>query len=269
MSTPTELLARTVPAPVHTLRYGSHPQQIADVRLPDSTPTAAVLFLHGGFWRDTYDRSHTAPLTHALTQRGYVAVNVEYRRVGGEGGNPRTFDDIARFTDILPGSVRSSCELPASAPVILAGHSAGGHLALWASARHRLPATSRWYRPDPAPIDGILALAGVCDITRALEDGIGENAAAELLGGRDNLDEIDPARVGAGTVPTALVHGERDDRVPSRYSSTARDRLAAADTPQRLDLLSRVGHFELVDPSTAAWATVREALNWLVRAART
>ena len=263
MSDPAELLSRTVPAPGHTVRYGTHPQQVADVWLPDSPPVAAVLFLHGGFWRDAYDRQHAVPLAHALAKRGYVAANVEYRRVGGAGGNPRTFDDIARLTDTLPAAVRSSCELPAETPVILAGHSAGGHLALWASARHRLPATSPWQLPDQAALDGILALAGVCDVTAALADGIGENAAAELLGGRDNLDEIDPARLGAGTKPTALVHGKADDRVPFEYSLRARDMLAAAGTPQRLDLLPGTGHFELIDPSSAVWTTVLESLRWL------
>lgn len=264
MSDPGELLGRRVPAPARTLRYDTHPQHIADLWLPASAPVAVVLFLHGGFWRDAYDRWHAAPLAHALAQQGYLAANVEYRRVGGAGGNPETLDDVARLTDTLPETVRSACELPAGTPTILAGHSAGGHLALWASARHRLPAASPWYRPEPAGLDGILALAAVCDVTAAVQDGIGENAAADLLGGRDNLDQIDPARIGAGATPTGLVHGESDDRVPFEYSLRARDMFAAAATCHRLDLLPDTGHFELIDPSAAAWTTVLEALSWLV-----
>src|SRR5699024_4479600 len=147
-------------------------------------------------------------------------------------------------------------------PTILAGHSAGGHLALWASVRHRLPVASPWYRAKPPALDGILALAGVCDVTAALRDGIGNNAVAELLGGHAELDQFDPVRIGAGVTPTAFVLGKGDDRVPYEYSVRARDMLAAAATPQRLDLLPDTGHFDLIDPSTAAWATVLDALSW-------
>lgn len=266
MSAPEELLSRQIPEPAHAVRYGAHPEQVADVWVPDSTPEAAVLFLHGGFWRDAYDRRHAAPFTHTLTKHGYVAANVEYRRVGGAGGNPCTFDDIVRVEQNLPELVSEACALPANTPVFLAGHSAGGHLALWSSVRHELPAASAWHRQGPAAFDGILALAAVCDVSKALAEGIGDNAAAELLGGLDNLDEIDPARIGPSAMVTALVHGIRDKRVPVGYSIEAADRLAAAGTPYWLESLPEADHFELIDPETRSWQHVLAALKWLTRA---
>ncbi|MDR7303569.1 alpha/beta hydrolase family protein [Haloactinomyces albus] len=264
MSTPQELLTHRVPEPRHTLRYGTHEQQVADVWLPDSEPFAVVLFLHGGFWREAHDRHYTDPFVHALARTGYVAVNVEYRRIGGAGGNPQTFDDIALAIDELPEIARSACGLPADKPVILAGHSAGGHLALWASARHLLTASSPWHTPNPVQADGILALAAVTSIASALADGIGENAAAELLAEEDNLDRIDPGRIGAGPAATALVHGKLDHRVPFGYSTVHQRMLEEAGTPVRLDVLSNAGHFEIIDPFSSAWSTVLADLNWLV-----
>lgn len=265
MSDPQEILTREVPAPQHTLRYGAHEQQLADVWQFDSDPAAIVLFLHGGFWREKYDRQLTAPSVRALAQLGYVAVNVEYHRIGNAGGNPQTFDDIADATDWLPELVCAACGLPSTVPVLLAGHSSGGHLALWASMRHRLPITSRWHDASPTRVAGVLSLAGVCSVAAALADGIGDHAAADLLADEDNLDEIDPGRIGPGAVPTALVHGRLDQRVPNSYSVAHRRLLATGRSPARLDELASADHFEVIDPATTAWPVVCAALDWLVR----
>lgn len=249
--------------PRHALRYGPHEQHVADVWVPTAEPKALVMFLHGGFWRDAHDRHYTAPCAHALMRAGHVVANVEYRRVGGAGGNPELFDDVALAVDVLPERVRSMGELASELPVIVAGHSAGGHLALWASVRHLLPSSSPWCTTVPTALDGVLALAGVCSVATALADGIGESAAGELLADRDNLDEIDPGRIGAGTTATAFVHGQRDHRVPVSYSTRHHRMLAEAGTPVRLEVPADAGHFEVVDPAAAAWPAVLAGLDWL------
>src|SRR5437763_920897 len=71
--------------------------------------------------------------------------------------------------DQLPALVRefAGAGVISDAPVILAGHSAGGHLALWAAARHRLPPDVLWHRAAlsvPAPTAGVVALAAVSDL---------------------------------------------------------------------------------------------------------
>ncbi|WP_228000152.1 alpha/beta hydrolase [Nocardia australiensis] len=260
MSTLADLLRRAVPPPQQTLRYGYQEQQLADVWLPEQTPSAVVLFLHGGFWRGAYDRHHTEPLAAALAQEGYAVANVEYRR-GGE--YPETFDDIARAMDSLPRLVSEGCGITTTTPIISAGHSAGGHLALWASARHRLPDTSPWYRADPA-LAGVLSLAGVGSIADALSNRIGGDAAAELLGAHPYTTEIDPAALGSTYIPTALVHGHQDDDVPFAYSEAHRNLLDHGGTNVHLWSIPAAGHFELIDPHTDAWRTVVDALNWLV-----
>ena len=237
-----------------SVRYGDDSQQVADVWLPDSAPLAVILLLHGGFWRPMYDRHHLEPLAQALARAGFVVANVEYRRSGDSG----TFDDVACAVDQLPDRL-----VDRGVPVLVAGHSAGGHLALWVSARHQLPTGSPWHRNTPA-VDGVLSIAGVCSIATALSDKLGNSAAKQLLGGTYETS-IDPGAIGATGVATALIHGERDNLVPLSYSVTHRDLLDAGGTPTRLFDLPGIGHFEPIDPASSAWPAMTAALEWLLR----
>ena len=63
------VLTRPAPPPDVTVRYGDHPDHVADVRRPPGRPGPLVIFLHGGFWRHEYDRGHTGPLASALAAR--------------------------------------------------------------------------------------------------------------------------------------------------------------------------------------------------------
>src|SRR6266704_2959781 len=88
------------PAPFDArLAYGSDPNQFIDIRLPYNRNHAKrdplVVNIHGGFWRSAYNLDHASHLCAALTTRGFVTANVEYRRIGNEGGGwPGTFADI-------------------------------------------------------------------------------------------------------------------------------------------------------------------------------
>src|SRR5918995_5876208 len=99
--------------------YGEHPDQHVDVYAPEGARRAVVAVLHGGFWRTPYAADLMDPLCDDLAARGYEVWNVEYRRVGADGGWPMTFDDV-----------RAAVANPEE-PFVTLGHSAGGHLALW------------------------------------------------------------------------------------------------------------------------------------------
>ena len=102
--------------------YGEHPDQYVDVYAATGARRAVVAALHGGFWRAPYAADLMEPLCVDLAARGYEAWNVEYRRIGADGGWPMTFDDVR--------SAVSEVE----EPLVTLGHSAGGHLALWLAA---------------------------------------------------------------------------------------------------------------------------------------
>lgn len=142
--------------PDGTATYGDHPDQVIDFytpREPDpEVPAPLVIVLHGGAWRAPYDRRHITPFADFLARRGFAVANVEYRRgaaipaQGGEGpvaGRwPDTFDDIAAALDALPALAGEHLPQADLRRTVITGHSAGGHLALWAAARHVLPADS-------------------------------------------------------------------------------------------------------------------------------
>ena len=171
------------PPPDQHIAYGDEPQQFGHLRLPKGKgPHPIVIVVHGGCWRARYDLHHVGSFCASLTEAGVATWSLEYRRIGDEGGGwPGTFIDVARGCDKL----RDLAELYPldSSRVIAAGHSAGGHLALWLAARSHLPKSSPLYSEDPIALDGVVSLAGIADLERAVTTRTCGNAAARLLGG--------------------------------------------------------------------------------------
>jgi dipeptidyl aminopeptidase/acylaminoacyl peptidase len=231
--------------PVETLRYGDHPEQVADLRLPDAGDARGLaVVLHGGFWRARYGRTTTAALAVDLARRGWASLNVEYRRIGCGGGVPETLDDVAAAVAAGAAQVR-----PRRTVVI--GHSAGGHLALWAAG---LPGVS-----------AVVSLAGVADLAAAARERLGDGAALEVAGGtpEDRPEAYalaDPLRRLPLPVPALLVHGDADDRVPVEQS---RRYAAAAGARCELLELAGIGHFDPIDPRGEAWPQVARRLEAL------
>src|SRR3954471_6127208 len=117
-------------------RYGPSRQNRCDLYVPRDgvRPHPVVVLIHGGYWRATYGKIVMKPLAADLVRRGYAAWNLEYRRIGRRqgGGYPMTFDDVANAVDELAKLEDEPLDL---SDVTLIGHSAGGHLALWAASR--------------------------------------------------------------------------------------------------------------------------------------
>jgi acetyl esterase/lipase len=236
-------------------RYGDDRSQLGELFLPacaDGAPVAVVI--HGGFWRDAYDRSLMDDLCEDLASAGWAAWNLEYRRLGGGGGWPETFEDVEAGIDCLSGF--SELELRLVATI---GHSAGGHLALWAAARDE----------PGVRVTHAVAQAGVVDLVEAARLGLSRGVAEELLGGSpsqvpDRYELACPvARVPLG-VPQLLVHGGRDDIVPARMSRDYARVAEAAGDAVELVVHEQLGHFEHLDPGSAAWESVRSWLSEVV-----
>jgi acetyl esterase/lipase len=82
-------------------QYGPDPAQFGELSLPGRPALGTVVIIHGGFWQAAHDLSLGRPLAADLAARGYAAWNLEYRRVGGGGGWPATFEDVAAGIDLL------------------------------------------------------------------------------------------------------------------------------------------------------------------------
>ena len=276
---PDDVLTRAAPPPDLLVRYGSGPEDVADVRLPrgrpggTAPPAPLVIFLHGGFWRVKYDRAHTGPLATALAAAGYALCVPEFRRTGQPGGGwPGTFDDVAAAVDRSPALVREATGpgVIADGPPLLAGHSAGGHLALWAAGRHRLRPDSGWR--STLRVGGVVVLAGVSGLADCYDQGLGDGAAAALMGGGpgefpQRYRHADPAVMLPLGCPVRLVHGSLDDVVPTAMSRdyAAIGRAAGDDTT--VTEVPGASHVDLIDPLSPAWREVMAAFTALSPAA--
>src|SRR6476469_1705969 len=185
-------------------RYGSHRQNRADLYVPRDgrRPHPVVILIHGGYWRATYGKIVMKPLAADLLRRGYAAWNIEYRRIGRHqgGGFPMTFDDVAAAIDHLASLDDERLDL---GDVTAIGHSAGGHLALWAAAR------------DDSAVEFTRVIAQA-PITNLVACGAPAHA---LMGGDpdehpDRYAACDPMQLVPLKVPTLLVHGADDATIP-------------------------------------------------------
>ena len=158
-----DVLNLPVNAPDLRSAYGLDSLQFGELRLPEGKGLhPVVVIIHGGCWLNAYDLHLMAPMATALTQAGYATWNLEYRRVGDEGGGwPGTFLDIAAGLNHLK-QLASAYDLDLSRIVVI-GHSAGGHLALWLAGQHQLPGDSEIFTRNLVPISGVVSLAGITD----------------------------------------------------------------------------------------------------------
>jgi acetyl esterase/lipase len=270
---PTDILTRDARSPDRLLRYGERDDQVADLWLPAARDTdldisaPLVIFLHGGFWRAEFDRSHAGPLAEALTSAGFAVCTPEFRRTGQPGGGwPGTFDDVAAAVDALPGIAAAADPGRFDVSrVVLAGHSAGGHLALWAAGRRRLPTAERWYSSG-SPAVGVVSLAGVCDLAACFRLNLGGGAAGDLMGGGPESFPVrylsaDPMHLLPTGIAVRLVHGIVDDRVPAEQSGSYAERARGVGDDVVCELLPECGHFEVIDPLSAVWPAVLAAFR--------
>lgn len=260
---PREVLTRPAEGPDVVVRYADHPEALIDVFLPASlgrpvSPNPLVVLLHGGFWRAEFDRVHLRPLANALKARGQVVATPEYRRVGAGGDWPTTGYDVEAALAALPRLLTAATGgwVDVTTPYVLAGHSAGGHLALWAGLR-----------AGAGQIDSIVALAPVSDLRYAATARMGDGAVIDLMGGApdqfpDHYAEADSLALLPADVPVTIIQGTADKQVAVQMNR----RVADAAPSIRYVELSGVGHFALIDPLSASFEP--HVLPELVRGGR-
>jgi acetyl esterase/lipase len=263
-----DLLSRPLLATNCRIRYGDDAAQFGDFWLPDGEgPFPLVVFFHGGWWKSEYTLGYAGYLCAALKAEGIATWSVEYRRVGATGGGwPATFEDAASGFDYVSTLIETYFLDPAR--IITMGHSAGGHLAFWIAGRQHVANDSEIFRSvQTANLRGIVALAGAVDL-RLTIDLAGDSIFAHdrdevhrLMGG--SPDDV-PERYDAGNpgdllplqAPQFLIQGSDDDQIPPEMMSrwAARSRRAGSDVV--ITKIPGAGHFDVVDPSSSAWAIV-------------
>jgi acetyl esterase/lipase len=250
-------LRARVAAPFRVWAYGDSPDQVGDLRIPTAVaePAPLAVILHGGFWRDEWERDLMDAAAVDLTRRGWITWNVEYRRMGPSGGGWRATLDDARAVVAAIGDLPAPVD---ASRIVLLGHSAGAQLALYATARLQQSGA------DVAPAL-VAALAPLTDLIAAARDDVGWGSVTDFLGDPDRqprrYGEASPAaRLPIG-VPQLLVHGLTDRHVPivltRAYKRMAR---AAGDDVEMIEIPD-ADHFRMIDPGDPAWTTLMSALR--------
>ena len=239
------VLTRTVAPPDTSVAYGSTPENIADVRFGDERAIhrPLVVIVHGGFWRPTIDRAHTGPMAVALAARGWTVAALEYRRIPGEPD--ATVGDVRAALIGLPEKIAKH-----DGRLLVMGHSAGGHLTLWAAAE----------RPTERMV-GALALGPAADLKLAHDRNLGDGAAMAFLGVKaEQRADLDPKRMPSPQIPTTIVHGMQDEIVPIALAES----YVESHPQARLLRLPDAGHFAVIDPLSAEWPSVCQELERLL-----
>lgn len=259
------------------LHYGADTLQYGRLYLPPTaqnqpqTKTPLLVFIHGGCWLNAYDISHSRAFSQAVASAGFAVWSVEYRRTGDEGGGwPGTFDDILQALHY--SQIAFDAYAVDSKNIALAGHSAGGQLALLAAGRSYLQydylqnANVQNENPhrETAPLPQIKGVIGLAAITDILAYAEGTNscqrATRQFLGGTatEQLASYQQANPRQQIMhpATLLLHGSVDTIVPLAQATTS-------DMPYQL--VADAGHFDWIHPHTRAYkqfiASLQELLH--------
>jgi acetyl esterase/lipase len=236
--------------PFDVYRYGDDPENLAELRVPQTAgPHPVVVLIHGGGWKALWGKDLMVPMAVDLARRGFASWNIEFRRLGNGGGWPGTFDDVSTAVDLLT-DVAEEREIDLDR-VALLGHSSGAHLALWAAARD-----SAAVRPNL-----VVSLSGMVDLIEADRRGLigGENVTARLLGGR--ADEV-PERYAAASPLELLPLGMRQvliqglaDYIPDLVDTNRSYVRAAESAGDSVELIELAGvdHLQPIEPGSSAW----------------
>jgi acetyl esterase/lipase len=232
-------------------RYGEHRSQTAALMTPvGKGPFPVAVVIHGGCFRQRYDRTLMEGICRDLIGRGWATWNLEYRRLGIHtgGGWPATFDDAATGIDALAG-VDAPLDL---ARVAAVGHSAGGCLALWAAGRS----------DAVVAVTDAVGQAPLADLAQAARTGVcGDQVSKLLAGGPDHQPQHYAASSPIERLPlrcrTLIVWGDRDDVVPAGQCLPYAER---AGEGCRLAVVEGEDHYAHLDTRSACWNVVAE---WL------
>jgi len=260
----------------HRYDYGQDPSQWGELFLPDlpagGKHRGVVVVIHGGYWRSTYGAELGEPLARDLAEHGMAAWNLEYRRAGNGGGWPGTFQDILAGIDKLAALAGPhSLDL---GRVVALGHSAGGHLAVWAAGRNRLDrlgaAEAREVEngADGVRLTGVVSQSGVLNLAEAERLRLSNGAVGNLLGGPPSdfpgrHGMADPMAALPLDVPVYAVHTTEDEDVPLVMSTTYVDASRSGPVPAQLVTVPG-DHFALIDPAAEAYVTCRELVRQLL-----
>jgi acetyl esterase/lipase len=272
LMTPQDLTSVPAQAPDKRLTYGPDANQFAELRVPSGAgPHPVAVLVHGGCFKTYGSFADLAAVGDALKRHGVATLNVEYRRVDQPGGGwPNTYLDVGNAVDHVR-SLAMEHRLDLSR-VVIVGHSAGGHLAMWAAARSRVPRESALFMASPLAVRGVVDLAGPLDLTANIEGYEGlcrDRVITNLMGGTpaavpEHYAHASPMTLLPLGVPQVVVLGEYEEYVPLKFAQAYAQAAERMGDKVRLIVIAGVGHFEIASPRAVVWPRVEFAIRSLI-----
>ena len=256
-----DLVSREQPKPDDTLSYGDDPLQMIDIWQPvGKSSSPAVIMIHGGCWQtEIAERDLMNWIADDLRKHGVGVWNIEYRGVDRNGGYPGTYEDVGKAADLF--REKAPKYGLQTKKVIVIGHSAGGHLALWLGNRSALPATEALRGKDPIKVDLAISQGGLPDLKAGAErDGhlCGTTAPKQMSG--PDLSITSPPEMKPGKTRQVLFHNTLDRIAPPEYARTYVEKMAAQNVAVKLTETPAEGHVELVAPDSKSWSRQRSLI---------
>ena len=211
----------------------------------------ALIFIHGGCWLNAYGYEHAKGMYHALAELGMGVYVTEYRRVGDEGGGwPGSLDDVTQAISTALKRIENEGRYT---NIYIAGHSAGGHLALLAAQR----LSSSSLNLSRANIKRIIGLAAITDIqSYAMGHNSCQSATAKFMNGTP--EDVPTAyqratpRPTHGSLPITLLQGDADSIVPARHA------VLSGTNPK---IIKNGGHFDWLHPESTSFDALLEVIS--------
>lgn len=264
-----DLTTRPQPSPTESIRVGIGATDIVDLWIPEGKglhPT--VIMIHGGCWQKAIaDRTLMNYAAEDLRQKGLAVWNIEYRGVDEEGGGyPGTFQDVAKAIDALP-ALAEKYNLRAD-KIVAYGHSAGGHLATWASLRGNLDPLSPTFVENPTVIHAVINSGGLADLKAStpvtlqsclaeiVDDLTGPSSATRP----DVFSDTSPAEMFPGSTFHISVNGDKDRIAPPELGIAYTKRVMGSGMKAQYVEVPDTGHVELIAPDTDAFDKTAELL---------
>lgn len=250
------------------IAYGPAPAQVVELFMPPGRgPHPVVILIHGGCYLAEYQGlAQTSGIAADLAHRGFAVWNVEYRKLGEDGaGYPGTFLDVSAAVDLLRREAhRRRLDTRRVAAV---GHSAGGHLALWAAARSKLPRSSPLWRPRPLAIRSVISLGGIGDLEgqgATFAGACGPEPIPRIIDAANRPEpyvDTSPAALLPTGTRTVMIAGDLDHVMPPPTGRAYVERLRAAGDWGEAVAIPGASHFDVVIPTTAAWGVVADVVT--------